>query len=188
MSKTIFIKFCNIKLTTVIAVQQVAPSNIAFPPFLIILMRLLFKPIATIAIIMKNLLSSFKGINKSGLTPKLMVIVVIIDAIIKYNMNIGNVLFKLNELLLVFLFCFAVSNDKIKAIGIMARVLVNLTVTALSSVELPSPHILSHVAAAAVTDDVSLIAVPAKIPKASPLTVENPNILPKIGNKIAARD
>ena len=52
---------------------------------------------------------------------------------------------------------------------------------ALSSVELPSPHILSHVAAAAVTDDVSLIAVPAKIPKASPLTVENPNILPKIG-------
>lgn len=101
-------------------------------------------------------------------------------------MNIGNVLFKLNALLLV-LFCFAVINDKIKAMRIMARVLVNLTVTALSSVELPSPHILSHVAAAAVTDDASLIAVPVKIPKASPLTVENPNILPKIGNKIAAR-
>lgn len=74
-----FIKFCSIKLTTVIAIQQVAPSNIGFPPFLIILMILLFKPIAAIAIIMKNLLSSFKGINKSGLTPNLILIVVIID-------------------------------------------------------------------------------------------------------------
>lgn len=38
----------------------------------------------------------------------------------------------------------------------------------LFNVSLPRFHILSHVDAAAVTDDVSLIAVPAKIPNASP--------------------
>ena len=40
--------------------------------------------------------------------------------------------------------------------------------------------------AAAVTEDVSLIAVPAKIPKASPLVVENPRTEPSIGKKMAA--
>ena len=44
---------------------------------------------------------------------------------------------------------------------------------------------LSQVAAAAVTEEVSLIAVPAKIPKASPDIVENPRKLPNGGNKIA---
>lgn len=37
---------------------------------------------------------------------------------------------------------------------------------------------LSHVEAAAVTDDVSFTAVPAKTPKASPDVVENPMLLP----------
>lgn len=50
----------------------------------------------------------------------------------------------------------------------MASVLVSFTVTALFNVSLPRFHILFHVDAAAVTDDVSLIAVPAKIPNASP--------------------
>ena len=82
--------------------------------------------------------------------------------------------------------CFARKNANTNVIGIIANVLVSFTVTALSNVSVPKPHMLSQVAAAAVTDDVSLIAVPAKIPKASPDVVENPRSDPKIGNKIAA--
>ena len=51
-------------------------------------------------------------------------------------------------------------------IGIMASVLVSFTVTATSNVSEPRAHILSHVDAAAVTDEVSFTAVPAKRPKA----------------------
>ena len=40
--------------------------------------------------------------------------------------------------------------------------------------------------AAAVTEEVSLIAVPAKIPKASPLLVENPSSAPSDGKNSAA--
>ena len=46
---------------------------------------------------------------------------------------------------------------------------------------------LSQVDAAAVTDDVSLTAVPAKIPKASPDVVENPSAAPNAGKSSAAR-
>ena len=77
-------------------------------------------------------------------------------------------------------------NDNPSVIGIIASVLVSFTVTALFSVSLPRFHILSHVDAAAVTDDVSLIAVPAKIPNASPCKVSNPIACPSIGKKIAA--
>ena len=72
-------------------------------------------------------------------------------------------------------------------IGIIASVRVSFTVTAVSSVAEPSPHILSHVEAAAVTDEVSFMAVPAKIPKASPEVVSKPNIFPKVGKNIAAK-
>ena len=118
-------------------------------------------------------------------TPKLTHIVVMIDATTKNTTNNGSALFKLNFSPLV-LFCFCVISDNARVIGIIARVRVSLTVAALSSVWLPSPHILSHVAAAAVTDDVSLIAVPANIPNGSPLIVEKPRIFPSIGKIIAA--
>lgn len=81
---------------------------------------------------------------------------------------------------------FACMNDKPSVIGMMASVLVSFTVTALFSVSLPRFHILSQVDAAAVTDEVSLIAVPAKIPNASPCTVSNPIAFPSMGKKIAA--
>ena len=68
----------------------------------------------------------------------------------------------------------------------IARVLVSFTVTALSRVAAPRFHMLSQVAAAAVTDDVSLMAVPAKTPKALPEAVSNPRNLPKVGNRMAA--
>ena len=51
---------------------------------------------------------------------------------------------------------------------------------------MPRFHMLSQVAAAAVTEDVSFTAVPAKIPKASPDKVSKPSALPRIGNIIAA--
>ena len=114
--------------------------------------------------------------------------VVITDAITKYKINIGKALFKLkpSALPLSFALFFARAIASIKVIGIIASVRVSFTVTALCSVSLPRFHILSQVDAAAVTDDVSLIAVPAKIPNASPALVSNPIALPSIGKKIAA--
>src|SRR5665647_1598119 len=77
-------------------------------------------------------------------------------------------------------------NARINVMGIMAKVLINLTVTALSSVAEPKVYMLSQLEAAAVTEEVSLIAVPAKIPKASPEVLEKPSHVPKAGNKTAA--
>ena len=70
--------------------------------------------------------------------------------------------------------------------GIIASVLVSFTVTALSNVAFPRLYIESQVDAAAVTDEVSLTAVPAKMPNASPVWVEKPIMLPKVGNSNAA--
>ena len=58
--------------------------------------------------------------------------------------------------------------------GMMASVRVSFTVTALSSVAEPRFHMLSQVAAVAVTEDVSFTAVPAKMPNASPEVVSKP--------------
>ena len=77
-------------------------------------------------------------------------------------------------------------NAKTSVMGIIARVRVSLTVTALSRVAEPSPHIASHVLAAAVTDEVSFTAVPANMPKASPEVVSKPMSVPKAGKMSAA--
>ena len=60
-----------------------------------------------------------------------------------------------------------------------------------ASGQLPNVHNMLHNKAydrdaAAVTDDVSLIAVPAKIPNDSPCNVSNPIAFPSSGKKIAA--
>ncbi len=68
----------------------------------------------------------------------------------------------------------------------MASVRVSLIATALSSVWLPRFHMLSQVEAAAVTEEVSLTAVPAKMPKASPDAVSKPIALPSQGKISAA--
>ena len=68
----------------------------------------------------------------------------------------------------------------------IASVRVSLTVTALSSVAEPRWYRESHVDAVAVTEEVSLTAVPAKIPNDSPLVVEKPRIPPSVGNSKAA--
>ena len=71
-------------------------------------------------------------------------------------------------------------------IGIIASVLVSFTVTALSKVAEPRLYMESQVEAAAVTEEVSFTAVPAKIPKASPLVWEKPRTVPSIGKNKAA--
>ena len=65
----------------------------------------------------------------------------------------------------------------------IARVLVIFTIAAESRVLLP--WIPSQAAAAAVTDDVSLIAVPAKRPNPSLL---NPSIPPNVGKNQSGQD
>ena len=159
------------RLTHVIATQQQNPRIIGFPPVLISLTIFVLRPMAAIARIIKNLLSSFIGEKTEAFTPSDKAIVVIIEANIKYKINIGKICFRLTDFSVSdVLFSFLV---RIKAstsvIGIIARVLVSFTVTAVSNVAEPKFHILSHVDAAAVTDEVSLTAVPEKIPKASPL-------------------
>ena len=62
----------------------------------------------------------------------------------------------------------------------------SFTVTALSKVAEPRLCMESQVAAQAVTEEVSLTAVPANIPKASPLPVEKPTSIPKVGKTKAA--
>ena len=139
----------------------------------------------------KNFDNSFNGANTSALTPILIHTVVMIAAMMKYKMNIGNALFRLNlfaeeSAVPAFEADLARIRDNTSVIGIIASVRVSFTVTAVFSVSLPRFHILSQVEAAAVTDEVSLIAVPAKIPKASPLLVENPSSAPSDGKNSAA--
>ena len=170
----------------VIPIQQEAPRRSGFPPDFINFITLLFRPMAAMAIMMKNLDSSFSGANTSALIPILIHAVVIIAAMMKYKINIGNALFMLKfPAFSPFTDAdFAWIRDNTSVIGMIARVRVSFTVTAVFSVSLPRFHILSHVDAAAVTDDVSLIAVPANIPNALPCTVSNPIAFPSIGKNI----
>ena len=104
-------------------------------------------------------------------------------------MNIGKALLSLNvfsDAPPFFFFLFAVYRASTRVIGIIARVLVSFTVTALLRVSLPRLNILSHVDAAAVTDEVSFIAVPAKIPNASPEVPDIPISCPNNGKIRAA--
>lgn len=146
---------------------------------------LVFKPTALIARIIKNLLKDFNGVKTSVGTPKETATVVIIEANTKYRMNIGKIAVSLIRLSVDVHFRVR-TNANTSVMGIIASVRVSFTVTALSSVADPSPYRESQVDAAAVTEEVSLIAVPAKIPNASPFAVENPNNAPNVGKNNAA--
>ena len=50
---------CIVRLTMVIPIQQEAPRRSGFPPDFINFITLLFRPMAAMAIMMKNLDSSF---------------------------------------------------------------------------------------------------------------------------------
>lgn len=77
----------------------------------------------------------------------------------------------------------ATTNDNTTTMGMMNSVLVSFTMVAESNTACPVPCMESHVAAAAVTDEVSFIAVPAN--SANPSSVM-PNIVPNVGNTNAA--
>ncbi len=87
-------------------------------------------------------------------------------------------------MLIFTLFCFSFFvfiSASTSVIGIIARVLVNLTTVASFKVSLAC--MLSHADAAAVTDDVSFTAVPANNPNPSLVNFKNP---PNVGNIKAA--
>ena len=74
-------------------IQQHIPIKIGFPPVLISFIILVFKPIAAIAIIIKNFDNCLKKANIEMSTPAETVTVVIIDAKTKNNIKVGNVFF-----------------------------------------------------------------------------------------------
>ena len=58
------------RLVKMIAIQQRAPRRMDFPLDLIIVMRLVLRPIALIAMMMRNMESCLRGEKKLVLTPK----------------------------------------------------------------------------------------------------------------------
>ena len=137
-----------------------------------------FKPIAAIAITIKNLLKSLIG---AVIVVGKLNTVVIIDAKTKKRIKYGKIFLRFTLLLF-----FSLSRVRLKArtrvIGMIASVLVSLTIVAWSNVLLP--WIPSQAVAVAVTDEVSLTALPANNPKPS---FERPRIPPNVGKINAAK-
>ena len=71
------------RLVRIMAIQQRAPRRIDLPLDLIMVMRLVLRPIALMVMIMRNLESCLRGAKKLLLTPKEVRIVVSREARIK---------------------------------------------------------------------------------------------------------
>ena len=172
-------KCCISRLTPAIPIQQQSPIKIGFPPVFTSLMMLVFRPIAAIAMTIKNLLISFKGFvtaagrwkNGGNHGSKQ-----------KKQHKEGENLFQIDFCALCAMPFPAVrTNASTSVIGMIASVRVSLTIAAASSVLLP--WIPSQACAAAVTEEVSLIAVPANRPKPS---LDRPSSPPSVGKISAA--
>ncbi len=74
---------CIPRLVRMMAIQQRAPRRMDFPLDLIIAMRLVLRPIALIAMMMRNLDNCLRGAKRLLLTPKEVRIVVSREARIK---------------------------------------------------------------------------------------------------------
>lgn len=135
---------CTPNETTIMAHQQQRPNINGRPPVLTSFTMLVFKPMATMAQTINNLLRALKRLKASAGTSKDVATVVIPDANKKKRIEVGNALESLKEppALASELAFLARISEKTKVIGMMAIVLVNLTVTASSSVALPNPHML----------------------------------------------
>ena len=94
MPYQIFKILCIPRLTQAIPTQQQNPVKIGFPPVFTRLIIFVFNPIAAIAIIIKNLLSSLSGMVIEAGSWK---IVVTTDASTKNNTKYGKDFFKLKE-------------------------------------------------------------------------------------------
>lgn len=112
--------------------QQVAPKINGLPPVFTSLTTSVFNPIAAIAITIKNLLRVFKGSKTDAEYPKEDTTVVMTDANTKNKIKKGKILFK--EIFVSDFSFFARIKASTKVIGIIAKVLVSFTVTALSKV------------------------------------------------------
>ena len=86
---------CITRLTPDMPSQQQKPINIGFAPDLISFTILVFKPIAAIAIMMKNLLSSLSGEKKLFGTPRETETVVITEARTKKMIKNGKIFLRL---------------------------------------------------------------------------------------------
>ena len=128
--------------------QQHNPVKIGLPPVLTSLTILVFKPIAAIAMIIRNLLNSFSGAVTLVGSWKT---VVTTEARIKNKTKYGSARLRLKEEPSVFLFFLPVQMASTIVIGMMASVLVIFTIAAISNVLLP--WIPSHAVAAAVTEE-----------------------------------
>ena len=82
----------------VIPIQQLKPKRMGLVPDFTSLTISVFKPMAVIAMMMKNLLRFFMGAKVSAVTPKLMQIVVNTEAKTKYRIKVGKAFLKLKVL------------------------------------------------------------------------------------------
>ena len=147
--------------TILINSQQSPPTNRAEPPLVISFLRFVWKPIAVIAIIIINFERSFKGAKIAAGTPIDIATVVMSEANRNQRIKFGIALVRENLSFVLSFFDCQIESPRV--IGIIASVLVSLTIVACSRMDVPCK--LSHELAVAVTEDVSLTAVPANIAK-----------------------
>lgn len=177
--------YCMPRLTAVMAAQQHKPIRMGLPPVLTSLIRSVLSPMAAMAMMMKNLDSSLKGAKAAASTPARDAPVVIREASMKNSRKKGNTRRreKLPSPAPPARLARAVRRRaSARVMGMMARVRVSLTMVAVSRVLAPG-CIPSQAAAAAVTEEVSFTAVPAKSPKPS---FPRPSRPPRVGNRRAA--
>lgn len=141
--------------------QQTPPTRSAEPPLVISFLRFVWKPIAAMAMIIMNFERSFKGSKIADGTPIDIVMVVTSEANRNQRMKFGIALVR--EKLSCVLYFFDCQIESPRVIGMIASVLVNLTIVACSRMAVPCK--LSHELAVAVTEEVSLTAVPANMAK-----------------------
>ena len=149
-------------------------------------------PIAAMAITIKNLLSCLRKPKISLAAPRTgpvqteVITVVMMEAATKWSMNVGNTFFRLTGFpsprISFFSFCI-LTKANISETGMIASVRVSFTMVAYSNTAPFVPCSVSQVEAAAVTEEVSLTAVPAKSPK--PVSV-SPSTFPSVGKISAA--
>lgn len=84
--------FCMPRLTAAMDTQQHRPMKMGLPPVRTSFTMSVFRPMAAIAIMMKNLLSSLNGENTLPGTPRAVEMVVISEASTKKSMKKGNTL------------------------------------------------------------------------------------------------
>lgn len=125
---------CINRLTAEIPTQQQKPIRIGLPPDLMSLTMLVLRPIAAIAITIKNLLTVLNGEKKASETPNDVATVVMSDAAMKNRIKNGKIFFILMDAPPA---CFSLrvrTNARTSVIGIIASVRVSFTTVAVSSV------------------------------------------------------